>query len=431
MAEFDFLNCERLIIEEGNVDHIIINDETVWTSGALSEGLSYALQEDNTYTVIGYEGEHDKVLIPEIYNDLPVTRIEAQAFYISLTTKSHVKELILPDTIKSIGREAFRGCESLSKINIPNGLTTIDDYAFWDCNLDTIILPASVTKLGYHPFHGCLDIVIYSELTKKPSGWHMLWDELNYQPPGTPVVWDYLNNDVASDGYVYLTVEDIRYALKDGIAIVSGRNPILYLEHIDIQDNITYKSETYPVTFIGSALAFNDNLKSVSIPYGITSIGSSAFYSCDSLLNITLPDSVEAIGQQIFRDCSSLQSVTLSKNITEIPMQAFLRCEELSSINIPDGVISIGENAFAYCRKLTNIIIPYGVTSIGNSAFTYCTSITSIVIPASVTSIGSKAFNGWNNTQTIYCEASEKPDGWNDKWAGTDCKANIVWGYKP
>ena len=84
----------------------------------------------------------------------------------------------------------------------------------------------------------------------------------------------------------------------------------------------------------------------------------------------------------------------------------------------------IGENAFDNCRYLTSITIPDSITSIGDRAFYGCDSLTSITIPNSVTSIGEGAFQNCDSL-TIYCEAPEKPDGWNSDWNISNCP--VVW----
>ena len=174
-----------------------------------------------------------------------------------------------------------------------------------------------------------------------------------------------------------------------------------------------------------------------TIPQGITSIGDSAFSSCDSLTSVSIPDSVEQIGTNPFAACFELKTISVSpehpyfatidgvlfrkadktlisypagksssaytipQGITSIGDSAFDSCVSLTSVTIPDSVTSIGNIAFSFCTSLTSITIPDSVTSIGDGAFYACYSLTSITIPDSVTSIGDWAFSSCTSLTSI------------------------------
>ena len=134
------------------------------------------------------------------------------------------------------------------------------------------------------------------------------------------------------------------------------------------------------------------SLNSIEISNSVTSIGDYAFYLCHSLNSIEIPNSVTSIGDYAFRECSSLNNIEIPNSVTSIEGSAFYCCDSLNSIEIPNSVTSIGDNAFYGCRSLNNIEIPKSVTSIGDYAFGECSSLNSIEIPNSVTSIGDNAF---------------------------------------
>ena len=164
--------------------------------------------------------------------------------------------------------------------------------------------------------------------------------------------------------------------------------------------SISSSTYTIPqgITSIGdSAFFYCDSLTSVSIPDSITAIGDSAFFWCSSLTSVSIPDSVTSIGNRAFYYCDSLTSVSIPDSVTSIGDEAFYSCSSLTSVNIPDSVTSIGDRAFYYCDSLTSVSIPDSVTSIGNRAFYYCDSLTSVSIPDSVTSIGDYAFGDCSN----------------------------------
>ena len=143
------------------------------------------------------------------------------------------------------------------------------------------------------------------------------------------------------------------------------------------------------------------SLASITIPNGITSIGTYAFGSCYSLASITIPDGVTRINNYTFNGCYSLANITIPDGVTSISDNAFGGCNSLASITIPNGVTSIGNSAFRSCYSLANITIPNGITSIGNNVFQNCYSLASITIPDGVTSIGNSAFNGCYSLASI------------------------------
>ena len=160
------------------------------------------------------------------------------------------------------------------------------------------------------------------------------------------------------------------------------------------KDNITSVEIGNGITSIGNC-AFNDckSLTSVTLPDSVTSIGEFAFAECTGLTSIKIPDSVTSIGESAFTDCYGLESVEIGSGVESIGQEAFKSCcDALTSITIPDSVKSIGPGAFQGCTSLKSITIPEKVTSIGESAFVYCESLESVEIGSGVESIGPKAF---------------------------------------
>ena len=281
---------------------------------------------------------------------------------------SSLSSIVIPDSVTDIGNDAFSHCSSLSNIVIPDSVTSIGDYAFSGCSsLSNIVIPDSVTDIGNGAFSGCL-LLEYISIPKSVIC-------LNENPFSD---WKGVL-ECLSHNFIY---EDDVLFNKDKSKIVSFRNQ--KIESYIIPDS---------VTSIGDyAFSRCSSLSNIVIPDSVTDIGKCAFYFCSSLSNIVIPDSVTSIGNDAFLRCSSLSNIVISDSVTSIGNGAFLGCSSLSNIVIPDSVTSIGNDAFSDCSSLSSIVIPDSVTDIGNDAFSHCSSLSNIVVPNSVISIGDRAF---------------------------------------
>lgn len=155
--------------------------------------------------------------------------------------------------------------------------------------------------------------------------------------------------------------------------------------------------------------SFRDQITSVVVSPGVTSIGNLAFTRFSKLIHVDIADSVVSIGEQAFSDCSRLTDITVPQSVTYIGVKAFDSCTNLSSITLStNNITSIRPYTFSGCSELSSIVIPDGVTSIQSGAFFNCTKLTSITIPGSVTSIGSNVFDGCTSLNDIrYSGTSE------------------------
>ncbi|MBO5287236.1 MAG: leucine-rich repeat protein [Clostridia bacterium] len=160
-----------------------------------------------------------------------------------------------------------------------------------------------------------------------------------------------------------------------------------------------------------------------------------------SIENYIIPEEIDgkkivSIGNNAFMKCKTIKSVTIPNGVTSIGEYAFQDCSSLASISIPDSVTNIGAYAFDGCESLKNISIPNSVTSIGGYAFRGCRYLSSVVIPKSVVSMGYSVFYNCVESIDIYCEATSKPEGWNEEWHYADrilltdvYFESITWGY--
>ena len=196
----------------------------------------------------------------------------------------------IPDSVRSIGYHAFVGCESLTSVTIGNSVTSIENSAFQGCeSLTSVTIPDSVTSIGWGAFNGCTSL--------------------------TSINVDKNNEYYSSD---------------NGILFDKGKTTLI---------------KCPPASTI----------KTYSIPNSVTSIGDDAFSGCTSLASITIPNSVTSIEQWAFQGCTNLTSVTIPDSVTSIGVTAFANCTSLTSVIIPNSVTSIGDSAFADCTSLKDL----------------------------------------------------------------------------
>jgi len=198
---------------------------------------------------------------------------------------------------------------------------------------------------------------------------------------------------------------NVRWSYGNGTLTIQGTGPM---------DDYTLKIQPW--------YDYREEIHTVIIGSGVTSIGSHAFFNdYTSLTSVTIPSSVTSIGGYAFFETPWLQSlgelpvvngiliayqgsggnVTIPSSVTSISEYAFSSCTNLTSVTIPNSVTSIGDNVFFYCVNLISVTIPGSVTSIGSEAFFGCNKLTSVTIPASVTSIGRGAFRSCSNLTSI------------------------------
>ena len=384
--------------------------EDVEREAFTSGDYEYALLDDGTVEITGYNGKAEKLSIPNMLNGKKVTSIDNRAFYLCNSLIS----IIIPDSVEKISVNPFAYCRTLKSIfvssehpyffaidgvlfrkadsclisypkgreyttyNIPQGITAIESSAFYDCKfLTRVTIPDSVTSIGDCAFSLCDSLTSIT-----------IPDSVEQIGTNPFTVCSALKSISVSPEHPY-------FATIDGVLFRKADKAL-----ISYPAGISSSTYTIPqgITAIGdSAFYYCDSLTSVSIPDSVTSIGDNAFYFCESLTSVTIPDSVTAIGDSAFSYCDSLTSVSIPDSVTAIGDEAFYSCSSLTSVNIPDSVTSIGDRAFSYCDSLTSVSIPDSVTAIGNRAFYYCDSLTSVSIPNSVTSIGDYAFGDCSN----------------------------------
>ena len=329
-----------------------------------------------------------------------------------------VTSVVIPNTVTTINKNAFRYCDELTSVTVPASVTSIGENAFSNCPVlvEFECLPTTPPTLSsYGVFNNTPSIII-----EVPQGYADTYSSAS--------VWSNSSTRI-TDG-----VYGIEYASTNGETVTphttSGFNASVLSNTYDTVGFIRFNKA---VTTIGSQSFQNcTTLASITIPNTVTSIGNQAFENV-KFFSVDVPNTVTSIGTNAFKGtinvnytgsatgspwgaltrnsyvegdlvytdstkttitkCNpSATSVTIPNSVTTISNTAFQSCTGLTSITIPDNVTSIGESAFQSCTGLTSVTIGSGITTISGSAFKNCTGLTSITIPDSVTSIGNQVF---------------------------------------
>ncbi len=386
-----------------------------------------------------------------------VISIGLDAFYYC----SSLTDITIPQSVKYIGPVAFYHCTDLSSITLSNNIISIGNGAFSECtNLTSITIPSSVTSIGSNVFDGCtrLNDIRYSGTSenvisalsqyvtrvtfnygdKVPEAERMITvsvktGETLTAPTTHPNVVGYefkgwLTEDgkpydftVAPTGQLTLyakweKIPDPGPSKRGHCGAAGDGSGVTW----QLTEN-TYDSSTYTLTIRGSGamedysnsysrpwFSFCDQITSVVISPGITSIEKRAFKGFSKLIHVDIANSVISIGSEAFSYCSSLTDIIIPQSVTDIGGVVFRECTNLSSITLSNNITSIGPFAFEKCTNLTSITIPGSVTAIGPNAFEDCTNLTSITIPGSVISISWNVFDGCTSLNDIrYSGTSE------------------------
>ena len=242
-----------------------------------------------------------------------------------------LSEIVIPSSVTSIGYSAFFCCDSLSEIVIPSSVTSIGKGAFSSCDsLSEIVIPSSVTSIGDHAFSGCDSL---SEIVI---------------PSGVTSIGNYAFSGCSSLKYISIPKSVIGL---NGNPFVEWKGKLECLSpNFVYEDDILFnKDKSRIISFR------NQNIESYVIPSSVTSIGKGAFTGCYSLSEIVIPSSVTSIGDGAFSFCRSLSEIVIPSSVTSIGDWAFSNCDSLSEMVIPSSVTSIGDGAFSNCKFPNNL----------------------------------------------------------------------------
>ena len=278
-----------------------------------------------------------------------------------------VNDLIIPNSVTSIGSTAFSGCISLTSVTIPSSVITIGKYAFEGC---TNLTSVHISDIG-------------------------AWCRIKFPDDLFSVLHQSSSNPLYYAKHLYLNGEEVKdLVIPDG------------------------------VTYIGSsAFCGCEYLTSVTIPNSVTYIGEYAFYNCNDLTSVFISNlsawceilfynyssNPLFYAKQLYLDGEEVKDLVIPNGVTSIRQNAFLNCSSLSSCTIPNTVTTIDDDAFNSCSGLSSINLPNSVISIGEHAFSECSNLSSLTIGSGVELINSEAFAQCKELKDVFCYATSVP----------------------
>lgn len=346
-------------------------------------------------SITKYNGTDKDVAIPDKIDGIDVVEIGQGAF----ARNDTISSLIIPDTVTLINIEAFSTCPLLENVTLPQSLVTIAYSAFGMCQkLKEITFPSQVNIVGDNAFYGCTS----------------------------------LENITLSDNILYFGASVFdgtawHQNTEDGIVTIGN---ILYEYRGDMPKEYTLTIPSGVKTIASGAFYGRINIIDIKWAESLKNIGRRAFADCIGLSAINLTEGIRRIGEGAFEYCDLVTNIFVSSTVTEIDEGAFFACPKLKKVKVadenlyfysdgsalytkdkarlllfcplgeetdyvvPDTVTNLDKGAFYGCEKIKNLTLSESLAELPLQAFFGCASITSFVVPDSVTTIHDFAFYG-------------------------------------
>ena len=358
-------------------------------------------------------------------------------------------EYIIPDGITEIGSDAFRSCEKLTKLIIPNSVKNIraflldpskvhlsfaegsnfyqDKYgALIDKEKHVLIrfpktysgsyaIPDGIIEIGPYAFSGCSkleEVIIPNTVIKIDNSAFSSCKKIKATiiiPESVIWIGDFAFSSCESINEM-IVPNSVRYMGKGVFYFCKSLSKIMLPSTMKSTSECMFgyceslQEITLPndLTNIG-AFTFDSciKLESINIPNNTKIIGEKAFWNCSSLNNMVLPSALKNTSNGMFEGCESLQEIILPDGLEKIESRTFYGCVNLKHINIPYTVSYIGEQAFSNCNSLKNIELPRNINHIGHEAFFFCKNIETITLPKNLTIIYPGIFYGCEALKSI------------------------------
>ena len=368
-------------------------------------------------TITAYTGAAQAVRVPTTLGSAPVAALAEGAFADNRTLTT----VILPDTLKRIGEGVLADCTalqylecslmgadaaspqylgylfgadayrnnprhipaSLVLVRVDEGVASIPDYAFYDCNdLHAVLLPASVRSVGKYAFYDC------SEL-ESIEGLDSVVSIGEYAFAKCKTMYRVVLGD-ALETVGFAAFFNCKSIVSMTLPFVGGsRTENTYLAYVFGAEYPDFAKGYYP-----------SGLARIELLEGCETLGNYALFECATLKELLLPEGLVSIGVRALYACESLWSVAFPETLTTIRENAFYGCDALSEVTFGSGLTTIGINAFYNCDSLVTITLPASLTNLPASCFAGCVALETVAL-GGVTSVGAQAFRGCLSLRTV------------------------------
>ncbi|HQC74981.1 MAG TPA: leucine-rich repeat protein, partial [Bacilli bacterium] len=284
--------------------------------------------------------------------------------------------------LTNIDNYAFRYCQSLNTLSIPEGVTYIGRFAFYGCSaLTTLVLPTTIDFIGSNAFYQARNLNIYFSLETLPLNLQENWDN------GIRGYYVGVLSTNTSGSYQYAVLKSGDISIID----YSGSESVIDLTSLDLGGTITQ---------IGGYAFANTTITSITLPSSLTLIHQYAFAN-SQIQAITIPANVEFIGKYAFYN-TPMETAVFEANskLSKIEQYAFANTAQLTTITLPASLLSIEKAAFMNSGMTTVNLEALSIVEIPEMAF-YGSALTSVTIPNSVNLINHNAFRDCLNLKTV------------------------------
>jgi len=374
-----------------SLDEIHIEDVAAWCN------ISYG----NMYSNPNYYAEK-LYLNGELLTDLVVpegvTAIKDYVFY----NCKKLNSVSIPSTVTSIGNYAFSGCSGLAEISMNEGVQTIGNYAFYNCKkLTAVTVPDSVTAIGDYAFYACsgLEYVMLSEnLNSVGSSAFYACSKLGnaYFFGNAPASFgsNVFKNTKSDFGiYVFDLAEETGWTQPtwNGYNVYLSNSADLVTKTLDAdnKDSAGVKYIVNPATMTAKVSGYEGTATEVTVPCAVKKDG--------------VKYTVTAVDYEAFRN-KGLTQILLPNTIESIGAYAFAENPGLTEFDIRNKTVSLGANAFMGCTGLERVYLNHVLPAIGKTTFKNCSSLKGIVLGSNVTTIAEQAFYGCKQLSSVNLE---------------------------